>query len=207
MSGSASCYSIHFKGSVVLPGQVTAPKSATGHMRKRWAQVEKRTNETINLNMKRIKNFVILLFGFVTLGFSQRLIETDSTIYIEIGELRLDFVILDTIMIDSTGLLDAPKYSLGEKQLEKYLISSLRFPDEFLEDTTINLVGFETEAIASFVIDKMGNIKDTKIIKGFHHSSDKDIINALNKLQKFEPAKYDNRPVEISLILKLKYKA
>lgn len=157
--------------------------------------------------MKKIQILIILLWGLMTLGYGQRLIKTDSINYIEIGRLKLDFVILDSITIDNFDLLKVPKYSLGEIQLEKDLIGSLRFPNELLEDTTIYLVGFEAEAIASFVIDKAGNVKEPIIERGFHKSADKDIINALIKLQKFEPGKYDNKPIDIRLILNIKYKA
>jgi len=137
-------------------------------------------------------------------GYSQKLIKTDTINYISIGGLKLEFLILDSIDNTNVDLFSVPKYILGEEKLKKHL--SFRIPPEILEDTSINLTGFETIVEATFVIDKIGNVKDIKILKGQYESTRKDILVILNKLQKFEPARYNNRPVDIRLTLKVKYK-
>jgi hypothetical protein len=157
--------------------------------------------------MKRIQILIVLFLGLITLGYGQRFIKTDSINYIEVGRLKMEFMILDSISIRNLDLLSVPKYLPGELQLEKHLTGSLRFPKELLEDTTISLAGFEAEAIASFVIDNHGNVRDIRIVKGFHKSADEEILHTLNSLQKFEPGKYDNTPIEIRLLLKIIYKA
>ena len=155
--------------------------------------------------MKKIQIILILIIGFVNLGLSQRLIKTDSLNYIRIGELRLEFMILDSINDLNIDLLTVPKYSLGEIHLENYLRSSFKFPNDILEDTTINFDVFEAELEASFIIDKTGNVIDSKIKKGFNESADNNIINTLNRLKEFDPGKYNTKEIDIKLIINIKY--
>jgi protein TonB len=157
--------------------------------------------------MKRTQIIILFTYGLLSLGLSQSLIKTDSVNYIEIGGLKMNFVILDSIPNFNLDLFKVPVYSPGEYQFVKNLKKSVRFPEEILEDSTIYINGFEAIVTASFIIDKNGDVKNLQINNGFNKSSDKDIINFFNRLPKFQPGKYDNKPIDIKLLLQFKFKA
>jgi len=66
-------------------------------------------------------------------------------------------------------------------------------------------LGIQGTVYVSFIVDKDGNIKDVKIVKGIHEALDEEAIAAVKKLPRMIPGKQFDRPVKVRYTIPVKF--
>ncbi len=104
--------------------------------------------------------------------------------------------ILDPLKnMDSFGYV-APKALVGIKNITMQMI----YPDKALED---NLEG---KVMVSFVVDKVGKVKDVKVKKSISPELDKEAIRVVKGMPLWKPGMQAGIPQNVQLYLPILFK-
>lgn len=95
-----------------------------------------------------------------------------------------DFSIMNIFQPD-----EAPSYPGGDPALEKFMNENLKYPDES------EVKYHNATVIVSVVIDQNGKVTNPHVIKSVRPDFDSVVIEALLKMDKWNPAKYNGTPV------------
>ena len=102
----------------------------------------------------------------------------------------------ETVNDSCNGILTLPKYSLGNDHLGKFLVDNTKQPGN-LGETEVGSV--DGQLIVSFIVNSIGKIENAQIVSSPHKKTSEHIIEAVNKLKDFTPAKCNNIPISIKL--------
>jgi len=95
------------------------------------------------------------------------------------------------------GVIASPKYSLGNGHLGYYLRNNTRYPHKRWPEEGIDLI--KGTLIVSFIVDKTGKINNIRIETSPSDYSSEQILEAISKLQKFQPAKCNSDPIDVTI--------
>ncbi|MCX6292059.1 MAG: hypothetical protein NT126_09885 [Bacteroidetes bacterium] len=102
----------------------------------------------------------------------------------------------ETVNDSCKGLIELPKYSLGNKHLGEYLVKNTRQPGNLGETEEGSVTG---QLVLSFVVNKIGKIENVEVTSSPHRKVTSNIITAIDKLKDFSPAKCDGNPIEMRI--------
>ena len=86
---------------------------------------------------------------------------------------------------------EMPEFPGGEAALRKSLAENIQYPAEAKTDS------IQGKVYVSFVIDKEGKVKDTKVVRGVHPLLDKEATRAVGALPAWKPGRHREQPVNV----------
>jgi protein TonB len=92
-----------------------------------------------------------------------------------------------------------PKYPGGQEALMDFLAKNIQYPQAAKE------AGITGTVIASFVIEKNGNVSDIKILKGLGSGCDEEVIRVVNLMRKWKAGKQNGKEVRVQYNLPVKF--
>ncbi|WP_321309021.1 TonB family protein [Marinifilum fragile] len=90
-----------------------------------------------------------------------------------------------------TTVDDMPNFPGGHLEIQKFLARNTVYPKEAQEK------GEQGSVFVSFVIDKEGNVSDSRVVRGVAPSLDKEAMRVVNLMPQWEPGKKDGKPVNV----------
>ncbi len=107
----------------------------------------------------------------------------------------------DTLTKDEELIIDyievAPSFPGGQEGLKKYLDKNFKWTQE---QTTVN-----GKVFVEFWIEKNGEIKDAKVIRGLSETCDKEALRLVTEMPKWTPAKQKEKPIRTRMVLPIKF--
>jgi protein TonB len=96
---------------------------------------------------------------------------------------------------------EMPKFPGGDEALLGYLSKSIQFPALEKEN------GISGTVYVYFVINKDGNVEDTKVMRGVKGGSglDKEALRVINAMPKWSPGRNNGRPAKVQFTLPIKF--
>lgn len=91
-------------------------------------------------------------------------------------------------------------YACTKERMDQAILEELRFP-QWLKDQ-----GIEGRAVASFIVDRKGELKQIRIVKKSHPDFGKAVKSALKELPRMVPAEQNGRPVAMVMQLPVSFK-
>ncbi|GJM32170.1 MAG: cell envelope biogenesis protein TonB [Saprospiraceae bacterium] len=88
----------------------------------------------------------------------------------------------------------------ADKKLLEYIMNNVKYPKEAKD------AGFEGTSIVSFVIDKMGKITESEIVRSIHPSIDKEVLRIVNSMPDWIPGKQRGKVVDVVFKFPIKFK-
>jgi len=93
-----------------------------------------------------------------------------------------------------------PEYPGGEKALLNYIAHTIKYPVEAQEK------GIQGRIVVRFVINKLGKVEKTEILRGLHSSIDKEGIRVVNTLPDWIPGEQKGEKVDVYFTLPITFK-
>lgn len=125
--------------------------------------------------------------------FDDREIDQDTEIaeLVEVEEVNEEeiFTIVETM----------PSFPGGEAALFKYLQQNVKYP-QMAKDA-----GITGRVFVSFVIDKSGNVTDTKILRGIGGGCDEEALRVVKAMPDWSPGKQRGRSVNVEYRLPINF--
>lgn len=117
----------------------------------------------------------------------------------DLGKFKVD----EKIEEDETpsfGAEKMPEYKGGLKKLFKYLTDNIKYPDD------ARRAGIEGKVHVQFVVNKKGEIKDVKILRGVNKWLDEEAIRVVKGMPNWTPGKQHGKPVSVYYTLPINFK-
>lgn len=84
-----------------------------------------------------------------------------------------------------------PQYPGGEAEMRAFILKNIKFPDIAEES------GLQGRIVVRFVVDKTGNIRDAKVLRGMHPEYDSAFLNVINTMPRWIPGKQNGKEVDV----------
>lgn len=94
---------------------------------------------------------------------------------------------------------EMPEFAEGEEALMKYLIESVKYPEEAKNK---NIQG---RVFVRFVVNKEGNIKDVKVERGVDPLLDAEAVRVVSAMPKWKPGMQRGQAVNVSFIIPITF--
>lgn len=98
-------------------------------------------------------------------------------------------------MVEGEIYFDAdvmPKFNNKEAdEFRKYVTLNLKYPEEAVKK------GINGRVFVSFIVDKAGEVKQVKVVRGVDEALDNEAIRVVRNSPKWEPALIDDKPVNV----------
>jgi len=92
-----------------------------------------------------------------------------------------------------------PSFPGGEGMLFQFLQKNIKYPHKARE------AGISGRVYASFVVDKFGNIRNARIMRGIGGGCDEEAIRVIKAMPKWTPGSQDNRRVNVRYNLPINF--
>jgi len=92
-----------------------------------------------------------------------------------------------------------PKPGIGRKAYRKYLEESLKYPKSAIEN------GIEGKVILNVSFNEFGIIKNIEVRKGLGYGCDEEAVRLIQEGPQWEPGKIEGQPVDMELIVRIKF--
>jgi Ca-activated chloride channel homolog len=93
-----------------------------------------------------------------------------------------------------------PEFIGGQKALDAFLISNLRYPQSAMES------GYSGTVYVSFLIDKAGNVGDIKVLRGIGGGCDEEAIRVIKLTSgKWKSGKQNGKTVQVLMTIPIKF--
>lgn len=104
-----------------------------------------------------------------------------------------------TYSTESVALDEFPSFPGGEDAMRDYLLENIEYPKMARE------INKEGKVVVAFVVDKQGNIIQTKLIRSSGFGMDEEAIRVVKKMPKWNPGKIGGQPVKVEFYLPLDF--
>jgi len=94
---------------------------------------------------------------------------------------------------------DMPVFPGGETALKKYIAQSIKYPEESLNK------GIEGKVFISFVVDKNGNVRNAKVVRGADPLLDEEALRVINSLPRWKPAMQKGERVNVAYTVPINF--
>lgn len=84
-----------------------------------------------------------------------------------------------------------PEFPGGMRGLMEWLCDNLRYPADARDDK------IEGKVAVMFVVDKNGNVRNPKIVRGKHPSLNAEALRVVKELPRFAPGTVNGQPVNV----------
>lgn len=95
---------------------------------------------------------------------------------------------------------DAEKKKCAEKKMLEFIYKNIKYPSIAREN------GIEGMVVVSFVVDKLGNITDPKILRDLGGGCGKEALRIVQSMPKWTPGRQRNQPVKVQFNLPVRFK-
>jgi TonB family protein len=92
-----------------------------------------------------------------------------------------------------------PEFIGGEKKLFEYIAANVTYPDSAKEK------GIEGRVYVQFIVDKTGDVKNPKILRGIGGGCDEEVLRMVNNMPDWLPGKDDGKPVDVLFTLPVNF--
>jgi protein TonB len=86
---------------------------------------------------------------------------------------------------------EMPTFPGGEEELLKYLQKNIKYPPPARENGIMGVV------YVTFVVDKDGKIKDSKVLRGIGGGCDEEALRVIKTMPQWKPGKQNGRAVQV----------
>lgn len=93
-----------------------------------------------------------------------------------------------------------PQFGKGEKDLMDYLAKNIRYPQMAKENR------IEGRVTAEFIVDKHGQVREVKILRGLGGGCDEMVNRILSNMPKWTPGKHNGKNVSVKMVLPVGFK-
>jgi protein TonB len=93
-----------------------------------------------------------------------------------------------------------PQFTGGEEARIKYMISSVKYPDDAKEK------GIQGTVYVSFIVEKDGKISGAKVVKGIGKSCDEEALRVVKAMPKWIPGTQKGKPVRVQFNMPIRFK-
>lgn len=95
---------------------------------------------------------------------------------------------------------DRPQFPGGDDSLMSYLLNNVEYPQTASDDKVSGTV------IVTFVVDKNGDVKNAKILRGVREDLDEAAINVVENMPKWSPGKQRGKAVNVQVNLPITFR-
>ena len=108
----------------------------------------------------------------------------------------------DTSLVDKPvyGVEHMPMYPGGEEELLKFIHDNLHYPKVAAE------VGIEGRVTIRFVVNRIGEVTDVKVIRGIDPSCDAEAVRVIKMMPNWTPGRQNGKNVSVYYTLPIVYK-
>ena len=92
-----------------------------------------------------------------------------------------------------------PQFPGGRQALQKYIAKNIKYPKRAQQEKA------EGKVFVNFVVDKQGNVKNVKIIKGAQIDLNNEAIRVIKSLPKWKPGTQKRKPVNVSYTVPISF--
>jgi TonB family protein len=92
-----------------------------------------------------------------------------------------------------------PEYPGGEIELRKFIANNIVYPDVAQKE------GIQGKVYVTFVVDREGNVANTKIARGVAPSLDQEALRVVNSLPAWKPGKQKGEAVNVSYTVPINF--
>ena len=96
--------------------------------------------------------------------------------------------------------IEMPQYPGGEKELHKYIMNELRYPQEAMLNKETG------EVLVAFSIGMDGYVSGVRVIKSVSPSLDEEAIRVVRKMPSWIPGKKNGRAVRAEMTIPINFK-
>ena len=94
---------------------------------------------------------------------------------------------------------DMPEFPGGALELQKWINKSVKYPVIAQEN------GITGRVYVGFVVNKIGQVENVKIMRGVDPSLDKEALRVINKMPKWKPGKQRGKAVKVSFTVPINF--
>jgi len=94
---------------------------------------------------------------------------------------------------------DMPEFPGGDLELQKWINRSVKYPVIAQEN------GITGRVYVGFVVNKVGQVENVKIMRGVDPSLDKEALRVINKMPKWKPGKQRGKAVKVSYTVPINF--
>ncbi len=111
-----------------------------------------------------------------------------------------------TVPFDTTAnkvFTQADKYPTPEGSMTDYyrfIAENLKYPDQAKQD------GKEGKVFIQFIVDKDGNFRNVKVLKGFDPECDQEAVRVISMSKAWKPGMKDGKPVAVQMVMPIFFK-
>jgi len=106
---------------------------------------------------------------------------------------------IKTYVSDSLRNFEQPMYGENEQEIYQFIANSIQYPKEAVKRKIAGRV------FIRIFIDKEGNVKPHSIEKGSHPYLDYEAWEVIEKLSKWKPAYYKEKPVDFIYVMPISF--
>lgn len=99
-----------------------------------------------------------------------------------------------------TSVTKDPSYPGGESKMRQFFARKISYPDEAINNRVEGNVNVRIK------VDERGRIVDSQVVKGIGAGCDKEVLKAINKMPKWNPAEKNGEPVSKYYLLSVAFK-
>jgi len=93
-----------------------------------------------------------------------------------------------------------PEYKGGDNELKAFFKKNLIFPE------SLKKAGIKGFVFVQFIVDKYGNVKEIKVIKGLHPDADREAIRLIKLTNgKWNPGTRNGNAADMQMIIPIKF--
>mgnify|MGYP003394031445 CR=1 FL=1 len=107
--------------------------------------------------------------------------------------------LIDAPVVGMKDVEELPQYPGGEADLYKFLAQVQEYPQIAVD------AGIQGTVIVTFLVDKDGNVKNPKVLRGLGSGLDEAAIRMVKKMPAWEPGKLGGVPVNVQYNLSIRF--
>jgi TonB family protein len=94
---------------------------------------------------------------------------------------------------------EMPKFPGGEGAMLEFIAKNIKYPGKAREN------GIQGRVYITFVINKDGEIKDARVLRGIGGGCDEAALHVINSMPRWKPGKQNGRPVQVQFNLPINF--
>jgi TonB family protein len=100
----------------------------------------------------------------------------------------------------TTSVTKDPSYPGGEARMRQFFARRISYPNDAINER------IEGNVDVRIKVDERGKIVDSQVVKGIGAGCDKEVLKAINRMPRWEPAEKDGEPVSKYYLLSVAFK-
>ncbi len=108
----------------------------------------------------------------------------------------------DSVLVENNDPVDFsevnPEYPGGETEMFRFLSKNIKYPESAKE-------GRQGSVYVSFVIDKLGKVKDVQLLKGLRNACDNEAMRVINSFPNWKPGLNNGKAVNVRFNIPIKF--